>query len=80
MMHFYICSYNNYTELPVKLFHEHIPPGKERQSIDGTKFIARCEIDAPTTGCLSWMNGTEQSFTHDEIRTELKSIEWQEED
>ena len=53
-----------------------MPPGKERKSIDGTKFIARCEVDTPTTGCLSWMNGTEPSFTHDEIRTELKQPEW----
>ena len=79
-MEYYICKYADYTELPAKLFHDHVPPGKERKSIDGTKFIARSEIDTPTNGWLYWMNGTEPSFTHEAIRTELKQPEWQEED
>lgn len=74
---FYICNYSDYTDLPDKLFCENSPDGSyERKSLDGTKFVSRCELCTPTNGCLSWMNGSEPSFTHSEILIELQKPEW----
>lgn len=75
---FYICKYSDYTELPDKLFCVHSPSGHERRSLDGSRFIARCRDNLPSTCCLSWMNGTEPTFNHAEILTEMQEVEWSE--
>ena len=79
-MIFYICKYTDYTDLPAQLFCEHSPTDAERKSLDGTKFISRCETHSPDEGCLYWMNGNETSYTHDEILAELTNSEWTTED
>jgi len=79
-MIFYICKYTDYTDLPAQLFCEHSPTGAERKSLDGTKFIVRCDIHAQAAGCLSWMNGSETQYTHGEILAELTNLEWTTED
>ena len=78
MINYYICNYADYTDLPSILF-TGATAGKETKSLDGTRFIVWSK-EPIATGSLSWMNGTEPSFTHNAIRTELKSTEWQEED
>lgn len=75
-MKYYICSYVDYTDLPVKLFNGHTV-GDERKSLNGTRFVSR-STEPQATGSISWMNGTESSFTHDEILTELQKPEWTE--
>ena len=78
-MIYYVCSYEDCTNLPDKLFCENTP-SRERKSIDGLRFIARCEEHTIKNGCLHWMNEGEPSFTHAEILMELSSLEWTVED
>ena len=75
-MKYYICNYADYEELPTILF-TGATAGDERKSLDGTKFVVWSK-EPIATGSISWMNGTEQSYTHREIRTELNSTEWTE--
>lgn len=77
-MDYYICEHADYTDLPDKLFCDHTPSSFERKSLDGLKFVSRCKDHSPTTGCLSWMNGTEPTFNHAEILTEMQEVEWSE--
>jgi len=76
-MHFNICSYNNYTELPSILFDGHTP-GYERKSLDGTKFVVRSTTEEGHSP--SWMNGTEIALTHEEVLVELNKLGWTAED
>jgi len=75
-MIYYICSYSDYTDLPDKLFCGHTPSNNERKSLDELKFVSRCKDHEPTEGCLSWMNGSEPTFTHTEILAEVAKDEW----
>ena len=71
-MIYYVCNYADYTNLPDKLFCENNPlEGSERMSLDGLRFIARCEEHTIKNGCLSWMNGNEPSFSHSGILAEI---------
>ena len=80
-MIYYVCNYADYTNLPDKLFCENDSlGGSERMSLDGLRFIARCEEHTIKNGCLHWMNEGEPSFTHAEILIELSSLEWTEEE
>jgi hypothetical protein len=71
-MIYYMCGYADYTELPSILFNG-ATEGRERQSLDGSKFVAWA------IGSISWLNGTEPTYTHDEILAELQKPEWEEE-
>jgi hypothetical protein len=75
-MKYYICTYSDYTDLPIKLFCDHNIEGMERKSIDGSKFIARCKDHNAGEGCLSWMNGDETPLNHAEIIAEIIKPEW----
>lgn len=74
MINYYICNYADYTDLPAILFNG-ATVGDERKSLDGARFIA-WSTEPQATGSISWMNGTEQSYTHEEILTELQKPEW----
>ena len=54
--------------------------GKERQSIDGTKFITWCSEDRRGKGSFRWMTGNEKEYTSDEIAVILQTAEWEVED
>ena len=73
-INYYICKYADYAELPVILF-AGATHGKETRSLDGAKFIVWSD-EPITTGSISWMNGTEPSYKHSEILTELQKLEW----
>ena len=75
-VNYYTCNYADYETLPSVLF-TGATSGAERKSLDSTKFIV-WSIEAIATGSLNWMLGTEQSYTHSEILTELNSTEWTE--
>jgi len=74
-MIYYVCSYEDYTNLPDKLFCENTP-SRERKSIDGLKFIVRCEDHKAGEGCFSWMLGSEVELTQGELLEELVKQDW----
>lgn len=71
---YYICKYADYTDLPSILF-TGATHGKETRSLDGTKFIVWSK-EPIATGSISWMNGAEPRFDHDEIISEIQKPEW----
>lgn len=73
-MIYYVCSYADYANLPERLFNGHTA-SDEKKSVDGTKFIA-WSTELQATGSISWMNGTEPSFNHDDILIEVNKPEW----
>ena len=76
MVNYYICTYADYTDLPLTLFHGHTPHTEERVSLDGLKFVARCGVDTPGSGCLSWMNGDETPLTHSGVLEIVNGPAW----
>jgi hypothetical protein len=76
MNYFFVLEYANYPERPDILFCGNTP-GKERKSMDGTRFIVRC--DGLTLEYIDWMHEEDRTPMSDaEIKEELKKPEWNE--
>lgn len=73
-MNYYICTYSDYSELPDVLFYGNTP-GKERKSANEDDFIVRSDSSIGEYD-LSWMNGDEEAYSHEEIITAVSSSYW----
>ena len=73
-MVYYKCTYADYGTLPDILYTGHTT-GMELKTVDGTKFMVR-DTETPGQGILSWMTGSEPSFTNEEAKEEVRSAEW----
>jgi hypothetical protein len=69
IMIYYICTYEDYTELPSVLF-QGATQSEERKSLNGSKFVVW------SIGGISWLNGAEPTYTHSETLAELQKPEW----